>query len=197
MGEGATIAATDPERFFSVVSVVREVVSGLARAGIDHAVIGSTAHVACVGECAIDDLDVLVKPEDASSVLDALSAAAFQTERTDPRWQAWRDGVLIDIMFRPPRSLRLNDEAIVRRRRFRIGGVDMWMLEPEDQVLLELASDAEDSSDATPYPSVGRLKKPRSTSDARPSSSCPSSRCVNTISSEEKVWAHNLHTRTS
>jgi hypothetical protein len=55
------------------------------------------------------------------------------------------DGVLVDVIFRPPRSFRLSDEAIGRRRRVAIGGVDAWVLAPEDQLLLELASDAEDA----------------------------------------------------
>jgi Uncharacterised nucleotidyltransferase len=144
VGEGATTAANDPAGFFRVV---REAVSAMEQAAIDHAVIGSAAYVAYVGECAIEDLDILVKPEDARAALDALGRAGFRTQRTDPRWlyKAWRDGVLIDVIFRPPRSFVLDEEMIGRRRSQRIGGVDVWMLAPEDQVLLELASDAEDS----------------------------------------------------
>ena len=144
MGEGTTTAANDPEHFFGVV---REAVGALERAAIAHAVIGSAAHVAYVGECAIDDLDVLVRPEDAEDALEALAGAGFRTESTDPRWlyKAWMDGVLVDVIFRPPRSFRLSDEAIERRRRVAIGSVDVWILAPEDQVLLELASDAEDA----------------------------------------------------
>ena len=145
MGEGATTAGNDPERFYRVV---REAVGTLERAAIAHAVIGSAAHVAYVGETAVEDLDLLVRPADADASLDVLAAAGCRTEKTDPRWlhKAWMDGVLIDVIFRPPRSFRLDDEAIARRRRVRLSGIDLWMLAPEDQVLLELASDTQDSS---------------------------------------------------
>ena len=144
MGEGPTTADSDPEKFFDVV---REAVGVLERAEIAHAVIGSAAHVAYVGKTAIEDLDVLVRPLDAAGALEALAAAAFRTEKTDPRWlyKAWKEGVLVDIIFRPPRSFRLTGGAIARRRRLRIGGVELWMLAPGDQILLELASDAEDA----------------------------------------------------
>jgi hypothetical protein len=59
--------------------------------------------------------------------VDGLRAA--RTKRRDSQL----DGVLVDVMFRPPRSFRLSDEAIGRRRRVAIGGVDAWVLAPEDK----------------------------------------------------------------
>lgn len=79
MGEGATTAASDPERFFDVV---RAAVQALDHAVIPHAVIGSAAHVAYVGECPIENLDVLVKPVDADRVLTVLDHAGFRNDRT-------------------------------------------------------------------------------------------------------------------
>jgi hypothetical protein len=144
VGEGATTADRDPNRFFDVA---REVDRVLEAAGIAHAVIGSAAHVAYVGDSSIEDLDVLITPSDADAAVATLDAAGCRTKKTDPRWlyKAWMDGVLIDLIFRPPRSFRLTDQSVGRRRRHRIGGIEVWMLAPEDQVLLELASDAEDA----------------------------------------------------
>jgi hypothetical protein len=134
VGEGTTTAEGDPDGFYRVA---RNAVGALERAGIAHAVIGSAAYVAYVGETSVKDLDVLVRPADAETALEALSAAGFRTEETDPRWlfKAWSDGVLVDVIFRPPRSFDLDDAAIARRRRYRLRGVELWMLAPDDQVL--------------------------------------------------------------
>lgn len=83
-------------------------------------------------------------PNDADCALAALDRVGFEPERTDPSWlyKARKDDVLVDIIFRGRRGFELVDEMLTRRRRVRLGDTDVWMRAPEDQVLLELVSDA-------------------------------------------------------
>jgi predicted nucleotidyltransferase len=88
------------------------------------------------------DIDVLVRPDHAEVALDALAAAGFATERTDPSWiyKAVLEGVLVDVIFRVKGDIYLDDEVAEHTRVVEICGHDVRVIAPEDAAVIEAAS---------------------------------------------------------
>jgi hypothetical protein len=93
----------DDERFTDIVGALRAVVPVLHEAGIPYALAGSMACWAHGGPQPFNDLDLVLKPEDADAALEALGAAGFEQERPPERWlvKAYHGGVLVDLIFDP------------------------------------------------------------------------------------------------
>lgn len=91
-----------------------------------------------------DDLDLFVRPEDAS---DVLRAAGFETTETDLTWlhKAFRRGVLVDVIYRSAGEIYLDREMLRRGTRRRYRGTDALMMCPEDLVVIKAIAASEDA----------------------------------------------------
>ena len=78
-----------------------ESIAAVSGAGIPYVLVGGLASALRGRERWTSDVDLLVRPHDAHPVLEALRAAGFDTEETDPAWifKAFRDGTTIDVLF--------------------------------------------------------------------------------------------------
>ncbi len=92
--------------------VLREAVETVERAGIPFLVLGGLASSLVGRPRWTHDIDFLVRPDDASDVLEALRGAGFTTEETDPVWiyKAFKDDVMVDIIFMVMGGIYLDDE---------------------------------------------------------------------------------------
>jgi hypothetical protein len=93
----------ESERFTDIVGALRAVAPVLREAGIRYALAGSMACWAHGGPQPFNDLDLVVRPEDAEEALAALAAAGFETEHPPERWlvKAYHGDVLVDLIFDP------------------------------------------------------------------------------------------------
>src|SRR5439155_3429113 len=84
-----------------LATTVADAATALEDAEIPYALMGGLAASVYGRPRATDDIDVLVKPTDAKRALDALGAAGFDTEETNPKWiyKATRGGLTVDLMF--------------------------------------------------------------------------------------------------
>ncbi|MGH2813003.1 MAG: nucleotidyltransferase family protein [Actinomycetota bacterium] len=89
-----------------------------------------------------EDIDLLVRPDDAESALEALSDAGFATERTEEDWifKALMSGVLVDLIFRVGGSMELDDEMVARVRVERFEDRTIEMVGPEDLAVMLAAT---------------------------------------------------------
>jgi predicted nucleotidyltransferase len=144
--EGLTPAPdVDDETFLGVLS---DALAALEREAIPHLLIGGLASAALGRPRWTHDVDVLVTPPDARRALDALSAAGFQTEETNPHWifKALRRGVVIDLLFRVTDGIYLDDEMVARGIGAEIGGRSVTVAAPEDQIVIKAIAHDEASA---------------------------------------------------
>jgi predicted nucleotidyltransferase len=85
------------------------------------------------------DLDLMVKPEDAERVLDALAAAGFRTEKPPEAWlyKAWDGDLLIDVIFNPVGG-PIDDAMLERADELEVQAVAMKVMALEDVIATKL-----------------------------------------------------------
>lgn len=118
----------------------------LEEAQVSYALIGGIAATGLGRPRSTQDIDVFVRPEDAEAVLGILDRKGFTTEQTHPTWlfKAFKDGVLVDIIFRSTGGFYFDDE--MRERAFHINyhGRRVRIVSPEDFVLIKCAVHSEE-----------------------------------------------------
>jgi predicted nucleotidyltransferase len=94
------------------------------------------------------DIDLLVRPDDARDVLDALRGAGFTTEETDPVWiyKAFKDDVMVDIIFMVMGGIYLDDEMRAHSIERDYDGLRLRILSPEDQIVIKAIVHREETS---------------------------------------------------
>jgi predicted nucleotidyltransferase len=119
--------------------VLRQAVETVESAGFPFLVLGGLA-ASLVGRPRwTHDIDLLVRPDDARQVLEALRAAGFTTEETDPVWifKAFKDDVMVDIIFMVMGGIYLDDEMRTRSIERDYDGLRLRIPSPEDQVVIK------------------------------------------------------------
>ena len=114
--------------------------------GIGYVLIGGQASALLGRPRCSSDIDLLVTPEDASPALDALASAGFHTERINPHWlfKAFRNHVLVDLMFKSRGDIYLDDEMLRRSTLRRFHGMQVRVIPPEDLIVMKaIVSDEE------------------------------------------------------
>ncbi len=93
-----------------------------------------------------EDLDVLVRPEDADRAEQALVDAGFAHEESGHDWlrKATKDGVTVDILFRPDGDT-LDDEMLARAVRCDFHGTTVRLVPVEDFVVMKVAAFKEET----------------------------------------------------
>ncbi|MGH2753946.1 MAG: nucleotidyltransferase [Actinomycetota bacterium] len=131
-------------RFF--LKVIRDSLHVIEGAGADHLVIGGLATKALLDQPLIEDedIDVLIRSEDAERLLTRFEAAGYATYRRDESWiyKAARPDVTVDLIFRAGEVIELDDEHLARSTRASLDGVEFPVPAPEDLVVMKAIFDA-------------------------------------------------------
>jgi hypothetical protein len=126
--------AKDQEK---AAAVFREAVALLEEGSFDYAVGGgiSTDHWTG-GAKRINDIDLVIREEDAPDILRRLAEAGFETAEMEHSWlhKAHRDGVTIDLMFELKNGTRFDEELKEHRKRAEMFGTTTYVIAPEDQL---------------------------------------------------------------
>lgn len=114
---------------------------------IPYALIGGIAVKELGRPRVTHDIDVFVKPDDADVLLDILKGRGFEIERRDPFWlyKAWRDEVLVDIIFRSCGDIYFEEEMMAHVRRIPYHGRYVNAISPEDFIVIKSAAHQEDN----------------------------------------------------
>lgn len=131
------------ERFSRILG---EATSTLDEAGVPFAVFGGIAASVYGRPRPEHDIDLLVAQGDADHALESLERARFETEKTKPRWlyKAFKQDVMVDVIFRVKGDIYLDDELLARRRIEEYLGRKFPMVSPEDAVVIEAISHGDD-----------------------------------------------------
>lgn len=126
-------------------AVLRDVVDALSN--ISFAVLGGVASAAYGRPRWTKDIDIFLRGEDADAALTALAHAGFETERTNPSWifKGFRDGVLVDVIFKVKSDVYFDDEMASRVRIIDFADVDIPVVAPEDVIVTKAIAANEES----------------------------------------------------
>ena len=149
---------TSKEHPFGPISeTLRKAAATLREAGIPFLLGGSLAFWARGGKETVNDLDLMVKPEDAEAALDALAAAGMRTERPPEDWlfKAWDGDVLVDLIFAPS-GIEITEGVITRGEELEVAAVRMRVMPLEDALLTKLFALGEHDLDYEPLLQTAR-----------------------------------------
>jgi hypothetical protein len=111
----------------------------LDEGGLPYLLIGGLASAAVGRPRCSADIDLFVYPRDAARALDLLAPAGFETEQTNPHWlyKATRAGVLVDLIFKGPRDVYLDEQMLARARREPVLGRPVPIAPAEDLLVMK------------------------------------------------------------
>lgn len=125
--------------------VLRDCLGRLNDAGIPYVITGGLAVTTLARPRWTHDIDVFLRPRDAVAALSVLEDAGYEVERTDHEWlfKAWRDGLMVDLVFRSSGHIYFDDEMEERAVEREFLGVRMPVIAPEDLLVVKAASNSE------------------------------------------------------
>jgi predicted nucleotidyltransferase len=132
----------------TVHSVLDEAVNAVEEAGIPYALIGGLAAKKLGRPRVSHDIDFFVRPDDAKKVLKAMEKHGFTTQERDPVWlfKAWKNDILVDIIFRSSSDIYFDQEVQEHVRRVHYNGKLINAISPEDLIVIKAAVHQEHSS---------------------------------------------------
>jgi predicted nucleotidyltransferase len=135
---------TDP---LVIDAVLADVVRILDAARLPYVTIGGTASWVHGRPRSSGDIDLLVRPSDAPRALETLAEHGFDTERTDEHWlyKAFRDNVLVDVLFRSSGDIFLDDTMLERSRLAEFRGTALRLIAPEDLLVIKALAHREET----------------------------------------------------
>src|SRR5436305_6468433 len=103
------------ETFQALTDTLKIAVATLRERELPFVLGGSLAAWARGGPEPQNDLDLMLKPEDADRAMNALTDAGMRPERPPEEWlfKAWHGEVMIDRIFHPS-GLEMTDEVLGR-----------------------------------------------------------------------------------
>jgi Uncharacterised nucleotidyltransferase len=132
----------DERRHFDeIVSALRVAVPALREAGIPFTLGGSMAVWAYGGPEPTNDLDLMLREQDAERALEALAAAGMRTAHPPEEWlvKAWHGDVLVDLIH-GPRGLPITDEVLARSVVRNLSALRVPVMALEDVLTTKLLS---------------------------------------------------------
>ena len=141
----AKITTEDPELLVRFNQVLGETVEAMEESGIRYGFIGGIASWGLGRPRSTHDIDIFVMPEDAERVLRALAKRGFSTQKTDPSWlyKAWKEGVLVDVIFKSKGDIYLDSEMYQRLTIAEFHGRKLRLVAPEDLFIIKAAAHSE------------------------------------------------------
>jgi hypothetical protein len=131
-----------------LVEALAETGRVLAEHELPYVTIGALAAALHLDAEPHDDVDVLVRPEDAATAVDRLVEAGFERGEAGPDWlhKVRRGPVVVDVVFRPSGGLQLDEAMRARAVVRRFARVDVAVASPEDQIVLLAAATRADAA---------------------------------------------------
>jgi hypothetical protein len=130
---------TEEASFDQIEATLKRAAAALTRAEIPFLLGGSLASWARGGPETRHDLDLIVKPSDASRAVDVLCSTGMRAEQPPEEWllKAWDGDMLVDIIFAPS-GLEVTDELIERGEELDVLGMRMRVMSLEDVIVTKL-----------------------------------------------------------
>lgn len=143
--------------FKQLIDTLKIAVATLRDRGVPFVLGGSLAAWARGGPEPQNDLDLMLKPADADTALEALADAGMRVERPPEEWlyKAWRDEVMIDLIFKPA-GFDVTDELLERADRISVAAVATPVMALEDVLVTMLCAIDEHALDYSRLVAIAR-----------------------------------------
>jgi predicted nucleotidyltransferase len=135
-------------QFSALERSLKRSVAAFEQAHIPFLLGGSLAAWARGGPETRNDLDFMLKREDADRALEALADEGMKPERPPEQWlvKAWDEDVLVDLIY-APQGMEITDEVIERGDVMTVLGVDVRVMALEDVLATKLLAIGEHNLD--------------------------------------------------
>ena len=130
---------SEEHSFDAIADTLKKVGAALRDNEIPYLLGGSLAFWAHGGPERRNDLDFMIKPEDAERALEALTAEGMRPEKPPEGWlyKAWDGEVLVDLIFRP-KGMEVDDEVIARGEDIEVLSMPIKVMALEDVLCTKL-----------------------------------------------------------
>jgi predicted nucleotidyltransferase len=140
------MASDDEQPFAEIEHALKRATAALRDAGVPFLLGGSLASWARGGPETRHDLDLMIRPQDVDTALEALTEAGMRPERPPEDWlvKAWDGDTLVDLIY-CPKGLPVNDDLIARGEELSVLGMEMRVMALEDVLATKLMALTEHS----------------------------------------------------
>jgi hypothetical protein len=127
---------------------LKQAAAALEAEGIPYLVGGGLGCWARGGPPSSNDVDLMLRGEDAERALAVLGRAGMRTERPPEQWlfKAWDGETLIDLIFEPA-GIRVTDQVLERGDEINIGGMEVPVMALDDIFVTKLLAMNEHDAD--------------------------------------------------
>lgn len=138
--------ASDEQPFADIEHALKRASAALRDAGVPFLLGGSLASWARGGPETRHDLDLMIRPEDVETALEAMAESGMRPERPPEDWlvKAWDGDTLVDLIY-CPKGLPVNDDLIARGEELSVLGMEMRVMALEDVLATKLMALTEHS----------------------------------------------------
>jgi Uncharacterised nucleotidyltransferase len=143
--------------FDDLLETLKKAAAALRDADAPYLLGGGLAAWARGGPETEHDLDLMVKPEDATRTVEALAEAGFRVEDPPEEWlyKAWDGNVMIDVIFEPSGG-PVDDAMFERAEELEVHAMTMRVMALEDVLVTKLLSLGEHEIDYEPVLEIAR-----------------------------------------
>ena len=127
---------------------LKRAVAALEGRGVPYLLGGGLGCWARGGPPSSNDIDLMVKREDAERAQQALAEAGMRPETPPEQWllKAWDGEILVDLIFEPS-GMRIDDEVLARGERLSVMAMDVDVMDLDDILITKLMALDEHSAD--------------------------------------------------
>ncbi|HEU5063009.1 MAG TPA: nucleotidyltransferase [Solirubrobacterales bacterium] len=127
---------------------LKRAAAALQEQGIPFLLGGGLGCWARGGPPSSNDIDLMLKREDAERAQEALAEAGMRPEDPPEHWllKAWDGDILVDLIFEPS-GMRIDDEVIARGEELSVMAMHMRVMDLDDILITKLHALDEHSAD--------------------------------------------------
>jgi hypothetical protein len=127
---------------------LKRAVAGLESRGVPYLLGGGLGCWARGGPPSSNDIDLMVKREDARRAQEALTEAGMRPEDPPEQWllKAWDGDILVDLIFEPS-GLRIDEEVLARGEDLSVMAMEVRVMALDDILVTKLMALDEHSAD--------------------------------------------------
>jgi hypothetical protein len=131
-----------------LIESLKRAVAALDERGVPYLLGGGLGCWARGGPPSSNDIDLMVKREDAERAQEALAEAGMRPETPPEQWllKAWDGEILVDLIFEPS-GMRIDDEVLARGDVMSVMAMQTRVMDLDDILITKLMALDEHSAD--------------------------------------------------
>jgi len=131
-----------------LIASLKRAVAALDERGVPYLLGGGLGCWARGGPPSSNDIDLMVKREDAERAQAALAEAGMRPETPPEQWllKAWDGDILVDLIFEPS-GMRIDDEVLARGEELSVMAMQTRVMDLDDILITKLMALDEHTAD--------------------------------------------------